>query len=223
MDWDKFARRVERAVDMRGDGGFRDLFAPGARFADPANDPTEDLRDIQRQTRDVFPDWRQEVTSIRGGEDWAVFEWIGHATYKGIPITMHGATIVEVDADGLVTSWRDYLDRKEPEEQIRRGVRGSDLDRLAAPPGAQHQVVALQGARGRRRRSPWWCRPCRSWPAAASPVRARRAGRAPWTSDGRRGAGRCRTRRSRSVRRPACVTARPVPPVAGLPSEIVST
>jgi hypothetical protein len=35
---------------------------------------------------------------------------------------MHGATIVEVDADGLVTSWRDYLDRKEPENQIRRAV-----------------------------------------------------------------------------------------------------
>ncbi len=31
---------------------------------------------------------------------------------------MHGATIIEVNADGLVTSWRDYLDRKEPEEQI---------------------------------------------------------------------------------------------------------
>jgi hypothetical protein len=31
---------------------------------------------------------------------------------------MRGATIVEVNGDGLVTSWRDYLDRKEPEEQI---------------------------------------------------------------------------------------------------------
>ena len=36
----------------------------------------------------------------------------------GAPVTMHGATIVEVDSNGLVTSWRDYLDRKEPEEQI---------------------------------------------------------------------------------------------------------
>jgi hypothetical protein len=33
---------------------------------------------------------------------------------------MHGATVVEVDGEGLVTRWRDYLDRKEPEEQIRR-------------------------------------------------------------------------------------------------------
>ena len=36
---------------------------------------------------------------------------------------MRGATIVEVDADGLVTRWRDYLDRKEPEQQIRRFAR----------------------------------------------------------------------------------------------------
>jgi len=37
---------------------------------------------------------------------------------------MHGATIIEVDADGLVTLWRDYLDRKEPENQLRAAVRG---------------------------------------------------------------------------------------------------
>jgi hypothetical protein len=82
----------------------------------------------------VFPDWTQEITSIRGGDDWAVFEWIGRATYlggdadgdepgRGAAIEMHGVTIVEVDGDGLVTRWRDYLDRKEPEDQIRRHMR----------------------------------------------------------------------------------------------------
>ena len=131
MDWDAWARKVEAAVDMAAKGDWKGLFAAGATFADPANTPTEDLRDIVRQTR-VFPDWTQEITSIRGGDDWAVFEWIGRATYApadpsspghGAKIEMHGATIVEVDADGLVTSWRDYLDRKEPEDQIRRAAR----------------------------------------------------------------------------------------------------
>ncbi len=79
-----------------------------------------------------MPDWRQEITSIRGGDDWAFFEWIGHATYHaptpdapghGTEITMHGATIIEVDDEGLITSWRDYLDRKEPESQIKAAVR----------------------------------------------------------------------------------------------------
>jgi hypothetical protein len=131
-DWPEFARTLEAALDMRTGGRFRELFAPGARFADPANAPTEDLRDIQLQTKAVMPDWHQDVTSIRGGDDWAVFEWVGYATYaaaggngpgNGTPITMHGATIIEVDDEGLITSWRDYLDRKEPEQQIKVAVR----------------------------------------------------------------------------------------------------
>jgi hypothetical protein len=36
---------------------------------------------------------------------------------------MHGASIVEIDAQGLVTVWRDYLDRKEPENQIRAAIK----------------------------------------------------------------------------------------------------
>jgi SnoaL-like domain len=122
-DWDAYARKLEAALDMRVGTGFRDLFAPRARFADPANAPTEDLRAIQQQTRQIFPDWHQEITSIRGGENWAVFEWIGRATFnETTPITMHGATILELDEDGLITSWRDYLDRKEPEDQIRKAT-----------------------------------------------------------------------------------------------------
>jgi hypothetical protein len=65
---------------------------------------------------------------MRGGDTWAVFEWIGRATFAppegdGIPIEMHGCTLLEVDADGLITAWRDYLDRKEPEQQIRRALK----------------------------------------------------------------------------------------------------
>jgi hypothetical protein len=74
MDWDAWARRAEVALDVAGRGDWRGLFAPGATFADPATtDPTTDLRGISRDTRSVFPDWRQEITRIRGGDDWAVF------------------------------------------------------------------------------------------------------------------------------------------------------
>jgi hypothetical protein len=119
MDWDAWARQAEAAIDVAARGDWKGLFAPGASFTDPVND-TDDLRAVARQTRDLFPDWRQEITWIRGGDDWAAFEWIGRATYDGkVPIEMHGATIVEVDADGLVTRWQDYLDRKEPELQIK--------------------------------------------------------------------------------------------------------
>jgi len=133
MDWDEWARRAEAALDFRRDGRWRDLFAEGAEFGDPNTPSTTDLRDVQRGTARVFPDWRQEITSIRGGADWAVFEWIGRATYAGMsdddpvagtPIEMHGASIIEVDDAGLVTRWRDYLDRKEPELQLRRAAKG---------------------------------------------------------------------------------------------------
>ena len=131
MDWEAWARRAERAIDVAARGDWKGLFAPGATFTDPATAGTTDLRAIARDTRGAFPDWTQEITFIRGGDDWAVFEWIGRATYSppdggpgvGARIEMHGATIVEVDADGRVTSWRDYLDRKEPEDQIRATAR----------------------------------------------------------------------------------------------------
>jgi len=133
MDWEAWARKAELAIDVAGRGDWKGLFAPGATFADPATTtPTSDLGTISRGTREVFPDWAQEITSIRGGERWAVFEWVGRATYTpaetgapgaGARIEMHGATIVEVDDDGLVTSWRDYLDRREPEDQIRAAAR----------------------------------------------------------------------------------------------------
>jgi hypothetical protein len=147
VDWQAWAEKVERAVDMAAGGDWKGLFAPGATFADPNSAPTHDLRRISRETRAVFPDWTQEITMIRGGDDWAVFEWIGRATYRpatadslgaGTPIEMHGATIVEVDAEGLVTSWRDYLDRKEPEDQIRAAARAVTR-REPAPSRSQSQ------------------------------------------------------------------------------------
>lgn len=135
MDWEAWARRVEGAIDVAGRGNWAGLFAPGATFADPhTTTPTEDLRSISKQTKRIFPDWTQEITTIRGDARWAVFEWIGRATYTpksagapgaGARIEMHGATLVEVDDEGLVTSWRDYLDRKEPEEQIVAAIKAA--------------------------------------------------------------------------------------------------
>jgi limonene-1,2-epoxide hydrolase len=35
---------------------------------------------------------------------------------------MHGATVIEVDGDGKILSWRDYLDTNEPIQQIQAGL-----------------------------------------------------------------------------------------------------
>jgi hypothetical protein len=87
------------------------------------------VRKVATDTDAIFPDWSQRVDRIRGGDDWAVFEWTGTATFPagdgpGIPIAMQGATVVEVDGDGKVTSWRDYLDTNEPTQQIQSGLEG---------------------------------------------------------------------------------------------------
>ena len=136
MDWDAWARRAERALDVEKRGDWKSLFAPEATFGDPHTPSTRDLRRISRQTRRLFPDWTQEITRIRGGEDWAFFEWIGRGTYTregtpghGAAVTLHGATVIEVNAEGLVTTWRDYLDRKEPEEQILAAIQRADSNR----------------------------------------------------------------------------------------------
>ena len=126
MDWEAWARRFE---SVHGPDEFAGLFAEDGRFCDPVTPWTTDVRKVARDTDAMFPDWAQRVDRIRGGEDWAVFEWTGTGSFSvgdgpGIPITMQGATVIEVDGDGKVTSWRDYLDTNEPTQQIKAGLEG---------------------------------------------------------------------------------------------------
>jgi limonene-1,2-epoxide hydrolase len=126
-DWEAWARTFE-GVD--GPEAFAALFAPGGTFRDPVTAWTTDVRKVARDTDAIFPDWDQRVDRIRGGDDWAVFEWTGTATFSagqgaGIPIRMEGATVIEVDGDGKVTKWRDYLDTNEPTQQIQAGMERS--------------------------------------------------------------------------------------------------
>src|SRR3954466_203456 len=129
-DWDAWARRVEKALDVahRSETDFQDLFAPDGTFIDPTQvAKTPELPEVSRATQAIFPDWTQEVTSIRGDDDWAAFERIGPGAVPrkgksaGRAIEMEGVTLVEVDSDGLVTKWRDYFDMKGVEEQMKPG------------------------------------------------------------------------------------------------------
>ena len=126
MDWQRWARTFEK---LHGPDEFASLFAPGGRFCDPVTPWTTDVRKVASDTDGIFPDWAQRVDRIRGGDDWAVFEWTGTATFtapghEGVPISMSGATVIEVDGEGKVTSWRDYLDTNEPMQQIKAGLEG---------------------------------------------------------------------------------------------------
>ena len=129
MEWNDWMRRCEAALAQGEGDAWQRLFAPGATFTDPHTASTTDLDAIAAQTRGLFPDWSQQVVSLRPGDGWAVFEWIGRGTYSGpgappsgVPVMLEGATVVEVDAAGLVTRWRDYLDRRSVEDQVRAGL-----------------------------------------------------------------------------------------------------
>jgi limonene-1,2-epoxide hydrolase len=124
MDWQRWAETFE---NIDGADEFEALFAPGGVFCDPVTPWTTDVRKVANDTDQIFPDWNQKVDRIRGGDDWAVFEWTGTATFPvegsaGVPIAMEGATIIAVDSEGKVTSWRDYLDTNQPISQIQAGT-----------------------------------------------------------------------------------------------------
>jgi limonene-1,2-epoxide hydrolase len=124
MDWQAWARKFE---SVHGPEEFAGLFAPGGTFCDPVTPPTTDVRKVANDTDSIFPDWSQTVDRIRGGPDWAVFEWTGTGTFhagegRSARIEMTGATVIDVDADGKVTRWRDYLDTNEPTQQIRQAL-----------------------------------------------------------------------------------------------------
>jgi limonene-1,2-epoxide hydrolase len=126
VDWPAWARTFE---NVDGPEAFAALFAPEGLFRDPVTPWTTDVRKVATDTDKMFPDWNQTVDTIRGGDEWAVFEWTGTATFQvegsaGIPIVMEGATLITVNDDGKVTSWRDYLDTNEPMQQIKAGLEG---------------------------------------------------------------------------------------------------
>jgi SnoaL-like protein len=133
VDWERWARRFESSA---GPDDFAALFAAAGTFCDPVTPNTTDVRAVAEHTEAMFPDWRQEVTLIRGGERWAFFEWMGEGTYRGpgaesgpgFPVRLEGATVVEVDGSGLVTRWRDYLDTSAAISQVTAGLQAAGAD-----------------------------------------------------------------------------------------------
>jgi len=136
-DWAEWARTFE---SVHGPDEFAALFAPDGVFCDPVTPWTTNVRKVATDTDSIFPDWSQRVDRIRGGEDWAVFEWTGTGTVMtgdgpGIPVTLQGATVIDVNAEGKVTSWRDYLDTNEPMQQIQAGLEAAGKDELGGSHG----------------------------------------------------------------------------------------
>lgn len=125
MDWDEWGQRLSEILCPEGKGRFQSLFAKGALFSDPVNEPTTDLAAIEAMTESSFPDWRQEIHAVHGDNEGGVFEWTGTGTLGGTtPVVIHGCTVVDVDSEGLVVRWRDYFDLNEIDRQA--GHHGSE-------------------------------------------------------------------------------------------------
>jgi limonene-1,2-epoxide hydrolase len=118
MEWEAWTERVTGALGAGAKVRLRELFAPGGIFTDPVTTRTTDIGSIEDMTDASFPDWSQEIISSHGEQAGGAFEWIGRGTLGTTPIELHGCTMIELDADGQVTRWRDYFDLKEIETQL---------------------------------------------------------------------------------------------------------
>ena len=129
MDWKDWTKRLQSALGHDATVRLRELFASDGVFSDPVTKSTTDIKSVEDITDSSFPDWQQEVTASHGDSTGGAFEWIGRGTIGGtIPIEMHGCTMVELDADGQVTRWRDYFDLKEIEAQM-----GASIEEFQKP------------------------------------------------------------------------------------------
>jgi steroid delta-isomerase-like uncharacterized protein len=75
------------------------------------------LTEFFQKARELFPDTRLEVLSLMESEDRAIAEWTLTATQTvpygsiryGLPISLHGSTILRVE-NGRIVQWSDYYD-----------------------------------------------------------------------------------------------------------------
>jgi hypothetical protein len=125
VEWEDWTQRLKLALGADATVRLRELFASGGVFSDPVTAQTTDIASVEDITDASFPDWRQDVTASHGDRTGGAFEWIGSGTLGGgLRIEMQGCTMVELDADGLVTRWRDYFDLKEIEKQMGATIEG---------------------------------------------------------------------------------------------------
>ena len=122
MEWEAWIERVTGALGAGAEVRLRELFAPGGIFTDPVTTRTTDIGSIEDMTDASFPDWSQEIICSHGEPTGGAFEWIGRGTLGTTPIELHGCTMIELDADGQVTRWRDYFDLKEIETQLGNSI-----------------------------------------------------------------------------------------------------
>jgi limonene-1,2-epoxide hydrolase len=87
--------------------------------------------ELLRQAQAVR-DWRVEIVTIASIGPTVFTERLDSMTIndKGVNkgVTLHIAGIFEVDSEGKIAVWRDYLDRREVAAELRRGTASGTRD-----------------------------------------------------------------------------------------------
>jgi hypothetical protein len=135
QEWGRWARRFE-TMYKPGDRGWFALFAPDAVYEGPHLGPIADMGAVHDATESMFARFGWQITSIRGTDSWAVFEYVFSGDYigpgvtpPGVPVVAHGVCIIDVDAAGLITAMREYASPGEVEGQLARAGAGAGRPR----------------------------------------------------------------------------------------------
>lgn len=120
----ELARRYMHAWNQRDLAVFGDIFGADVTYLDPIVGPEPiglpAMGEYVQQLLTAFPDLRFEVKEIRGGGDFAVFEWVMHGRNTGDSdahpatgrtVALPGVDVLEV-RDGRIQAIRAYFDRQ---------------------------------------------------------------------------------------------------------------
>ena len=66
----------------------------------------------------AYRDFRCEIYAIASADQTVFTERTDSMILRGKPVTVHIAGVLEVDAEGKITAWRDYLDSREVSVQL---------------------------------------------------------------------------------------------------------
>ena len=102
------AAKIERAVNRMTPDAEWHVVAWHDPFVGHDAIRAEFLREAQ-----LFRDLRIEILAIASTGNIVFNERIDSMMYRGKPLRAHCAGVFEVDADGKIAAWRDYLDTRE--------------------------------------------------------------------------------------------------------------
>lgn len=124
------ARRYIHAWNHRDLAVFGEIFGAGVTYLDPIVGPEPlalpAMGEYVQQLLTAFPDLRFEVKELRGGDDYAVFEWVMHGRNSGDTdahpatgrtVALSGMDVLDV-RDGRIQAIRAYFDRQAYTESL---------------------------------------------------------------------------------------------------------